>query len=146
MQGIITFDPVAWRAQFPQFGNDTEWPDAQLSGLFDMACCFIWPFPWRAVGRKCLTLMLYLMTAHLAESQRMLNAGQATSGVQTGASVDKVSVSLQAPPITSGWQQWLSTTPYGLQLWALLSVRSKGGFYVGGSIERYGYRKAGGIF
>lgn len=146
MQGEVELDVTAWRELYPAFADVTVWPDARLQNYWEQAKCFVWPVPWHAIGRRCLTQAMGMMLAHLCELTRRNQAGQGTAGIQTGATVDKVSVSFQAPPVKSGWQHWLGTTPYGMELWALLSVKAAGGFYVGGSIERYGFRKAGGGF
>ena len=85
------------------------------------------------------------MTAHLVFSNDLINAGQ-TSVLVTGSTIGSVSVSLQPPPQTDQFSWWLNTTPYGQQLDALLSIRSVGGIYLGGSSERKGFRKIGGSF
>jgi hypothetical protein len=53
---------------------------------------------------------------------------------------------MQPPPETNQWQWWLSLSPWGQQLLALLLVKSAGGFYIGGFPERQGFRKAYGLF
>lgn len=141
-----TFDSVAFRAQFPFFASELKYPDEQLSGYFTMATCYIYPHDWVGLSGDCLQLALNLMTAHLAYSNYLLvTNGSATSGVMTGAGIDKVNISLQAPPIKNAWQQWLSTTPFGLQLWALLRAVSRGGFVSGGLPERDAFRNVYGI-
>lgn len=85
------------------------------------------------------------MTAHLTQLSTMAAAGQAT-GVGQSATVGAVSVSMVPPPIKSGFQYWLASTPYGMQLWALLNVKGAGGLYVGGLPEKTAFRKVGGIF
>lgn len=64
----------------------------------------------------------------------------------TSASEGSVSVGMMAPPAKNGWQFWLSSTPYGVQLGALLGVASAGGVFIGGSEERAAFRKAGGVW
>lgn len=140
------FDPAAFRKMFPHFADTTKYPDELLSGYYDSATCFVYPESWRMLHGKCLQRALYLLVAHLGGLGDQIKAGVITSGIQTGATVDKVSVTIQAPPATTGWKFWLSTTPWGLELWALLSVKSAGGVYVGGSRERQGFRKAWGRF
>ena len=48
--------------------------------------------------------------------------------------------------VKSAFGYWLLTTPYGNELRMLLDIVGGVGFYVGGSCEREGFRKAGGIF
>lgn len=88
---------------------------------------------------------LNLMTAHIAKSFKLINAGQAQV-VLRGASEGPVNIQMEPPPAKTMWQWWLATTPYGQQLLAFLDVQSAGGFYIGGSCERQGFRKAGGRF
>jgi hypothetical protein len=75
------------------------------------------------------TLALNLMTAHLVFLSDQVAAGE-TGGVVTGATIDKVSVTLEPPPSSNNWQYWLNQSPYGKQLLALLQVASVGGMYV----------------
>lgn len=140
------FDVGQFRAQFPAFANVTKYPDALLSGYFDMGTCYISPIDWPGLSGNCLQQALNLMTAHLVTLSTKANAGKSQSGPVSAASIDKVSVTMQPPPIKNEWQSWLATTPWGLQLWALLQVKAAGGFYVGGGIEREGFRTAGGFF
>lgn len=142
-----TFDVAAFRLQFPQFADATKYPDALLSGYFQMATCYISPDDYACgLHGDCLQLALNLMTAHLAALGALDSTGQGTVGIITSSTIDKVSVTQQVPTTKSAWQFFLSKTPYGIQLWALLGVKSAGGWMVGGSIERRGFRKAGGVF
>lgn len=140
-----TFDVAAFRAQFPAFTSTTKYPDLQLAGYFTMAGCYVYPCDWSLFSGDCLQLALNLMTAHLAHTNAQVIAGNTTTGAVTGASIDKVSVSLAGPPTTNGWQAWLATTPYGLQLWALIRSKARA-FAVGGLPERQGFRRVGGGF
>lgn len=147
MSGEHVFAPVAFRAQFPAFASTTKYPDEQLSGYFTMASVFIYPIDWCALSGDTMQLALNLLTAHLAQINAATLRGNTATGIVTGASIDKVSVSLQAPATTSAWQAWLATTPYGMQLWALFSAR-KGCLrgVVGGNAEREAFRRVGGGF
>lgn len=140
------FNAVEFREKFPAFADATKYPDELLSGYFDMAKCFVWPHEWCLLHGDCLQNAMDLMTAHIAFSQTMINNGQSVPGIMVGATIDKVSVSVSPPPTSNGWQYWLATTPYGMMLWALLIGKASGGFYVGGSPERRGFRKIGGFF
>jgi hypothetical protein len=53
---------------------------------------------------------------------------------------------MQAPPAANAWQYWLNTSPYGMQLLALLQAKGVGGLYVGGLPERDAFRKVYGVF
>ncbi len=144
---LIVFDPAAFRAQFKAFENTSCYPNITLEGWFEMAtayisaednCCYMLSGAKRA-------LALNLLTAHIGTLFKIINEGE-TPGVVTSATIDKVSVSIKAPPDQSQFQAWLSTTPWGQQLNALLQVASVGGFYVGGVAERNGFRRAYGGF
>ena len=60
------------------------------------------------------TLALNQMTAHLLYLSGLIAAGN-TPGVLVGATIDKISVTLEPPPAPNQWQYWLQTTPYGQQ-------------------------------
>jgi hypothetical protein len=140
-----TFDVAAFRAQFPAFTSPTKYPDLQLAGYFTMAGCYVYPCDWSMLSGDCLQLALNLMTAHLAFTNAKVIAGNTATGIVTGASIDKVSVSLTAPTTRNAWQAWLATSPYGMQLWALIATKAKP-FAIGGLPERQGFRRVGGGF
>ena len=135
-------DSAAFKAQFVEFSALT---DDQVQGYAGMAAAYVDPGDGPLLSGPSLQLALTLMTAHLAKSFQMIGAGQ-TAVVVAGSAEGSVSVSLVAPPVKGAWQWWLATTPYGQQLWALLQIQSAGGFYIGGSMERAAFRKAGGVF
>ena len=141
----IVFDVAAFRVAFPAFANDTTYPDATLQAYWDAACCYISPCDYGWLHGACRARALNLMTAHLAALSTMIANGQAV-GVGQSATVGAVSVSMVPPPIKSGFQYWLAITPYGIQLWALLSAKAAGGLYVGGLPEKSAFRKVGGVF
>lgn len=105
---------------------------------------------WLLNGKK-YEIAIKLMTAHLlhcnygerGDSETFSNNGV---GVVASASEGSVSVSFATPPTKNAWQHWLASSPYGLQLWALLKQLSASGFYVGGLPERRAVRKVGGVF
>lgn len=144
---VITFDVTAFRAAFPQFANLTKYPDARLQGYFDSASCIINnnDYGCGSLTGTCRVRALNLQTAHLAALADIIAGGQAP-GLVNSATVDKVSVSLTPPPFKNQWQWWLSLTPYGAELLALLQAKAVGGFYVGGLPEISAFRKVGGIF
>ena len=142
---IITFDVDLFREQFPAFADPLIYPDVMLQMYWDMAICYISDEDYGWLKGACRLLALNLMTAHLIASANLIIAGQ-TSQLIAGATIDKISVSLTPPPLRNQWQWWLSTTPYGLQLWALLQANIVGGFYVGGLPELAGFRRVGGGF
>jgi hypothetical protein len=136
-------DLVNFRALFPEFATTPN--DAQLAAYWGMATQYMSPNDGVVLYGDTLQLGLNLMTAHLAKSMTLISSGK-QSVVVSSSSEGSVSVSLVPPPIKSGWQWWLSTTPYGAQLWALLNIKTAGGLMVGGSLERASFRHAGGVF
>lgn len=139
----IEFDLNAFRAAFPAFATT---PVPTLNLYWDFATDFITnELPQCGVATKIQTRFINLMAAHLLELSVQIAAGD-TPGITTGATVDKVSVTIQPPPERNQWQYWLNQTPYGQQLLALLQVQSAGGFYVGGSPVTAGFRREGGRF
>jgi len=141
------YNDANFRAQFPAFAGTGTYPQAMLQGYWTMGTAYInqdgGPGWMRNPAQ--LQLALDLMAAHLAQSYTLINAGIPSVVVQ-GATEGSVSVSMTPPPITSAFGYWLATTPYGAQLRALLDAVASVGFYVGGSNERGGFRKAGGRF
>lgn len=143
-----TFDVATFRLLFPAFANPTLFPDLYLDAQWTAATGYIGSYDGCLLAGARLQQALNLMTAHLVQLNVIIaNGGQTpTVGVLQSATVDKVTVSNVPPPATNGWKYWLATTPYGLQLWALLQMASAGGLYIGGSTERRAFRKAGGRF
>lgn len=144
---IITFDVAAFRLAYPAFANVTTYPTLTLQGYWDAATSYI-----SDQNSGCLmlkggarVLALNLMTAHLAALFTIIAAGE-TPGVETGATIDKISVQMMPPPVRNQWQFWLSQTPYGAQLLALLQANTAGGMYTGGMGELGAFRRIGGVF
>lgn len=140
--GTVAFDVADFQRKFPEFATQSP---VNLAGYWDLASEYISPTEGSVYQGATLANALNLMTAHLAKLTAMSIAGQ-TPSVVSGGTEGSVSVSLVPPPVKSGWQWWLSTTAYGQQLWALMQIKSAAGLYVGGSLERASFRKAGGVF
>lgn len=140
-----TFDVAQFRDQFPQFANETTFPDEMLQQYWNAATCYVTPDDFCYLSGDCLQLALNLMTAHLAALSILIAAGKTPRLVQS-ATIDKVSVDFTPPPLKNQWQWWLSTTPYGMQLFALLQAKAVGGYYIGGLPESAAFRKVAGIF
>ena len=138
---VQALDPAAFKAQFPEFGT---FADAAITAYWDMATQYMSATDGVMLSGSTLAFALNLLTAHLAKSFLIISTG--SPGVVNSATEGGVSVSMTPPPVKNAWQWWLATTPYGVQLWALLQVQTAGGVFVGGSAERNAFRKAGGIF
>lgn len=140
-----TFDVAAFRLAFPAFANVTAYPNIRLQGYWDMATQFVNNSTNCQLTLAALTLLLNLITAHIAQIFTLIAAGQ-TPGQINSATVDKITVSMTLAPQPNQWQWWLGLTPYGQQALALLQVKSVGGFYFGGLPEISAIRKVYGIF
>ena len=146
MSSVITFDVTTFRLQFPAFADPVKYPDALLQQNWDMATCYISNTDYGlSLTGNCLVLALNYMTAHLTALNNITAANQLPS-LQTSATVDKVSVTTTPPPLKTQLQWWLSLTPYGQQLYALLQVKSAAGWYIGGLPETSAIRKVYGVF
>lgn len=137
---ILIFDVVEFRAAYPAFTDTTLYPDSLLQQYWDTATCYISDENYGAMKDGCRRLALNLMTAHLTYLSNLIAQGKAGTITQS-ATIDKVTVTLTPPPINQGDQfaWWLNTSVYGAQLLSLLSVKSAGGFYIGGSLTRYAF-------
>jgi hypothetical protein len=146
---VHTLDLAKFRALFPEFANTTTYPDARIQLYWDTAGTIMGASDGPLLSGDQLDICLYYLAAHLLKTavvQAAASGGGSAAGVVTGATIDKTSVTLAAPPFKDGWAYWLSTTPYGLELWALLSVMSAGGVYLGASNAIHGFRGPAGGF
>ena len=140
---VMTY--ATFRAMFPAFADTVAYPDASLDLQFAMATGYVSPEVSGDMTAAVQQSAVYLMTAHLLALGALIAAGKTPAVVQQ-AGIDQVTVTLQPPPVRGQWRWWLSTTPYGQQLLALLDAQSVGGFFVGGIPERDAFRKAYGVF
>lgn len=113
-----------FRGSFPEF-SATSYPDTLVQRFITMAeaYCSVKNFRVKPAVR---VLLIELMTAHLITlnnidptTHESTGSGSVT-GFETSASVGGVSVSLQAPIARNAFEQWINSTGYGQQYWALL--------------------------
>lgn len=142
-----SYNDVNFRAQFPAFADTTKFPTATLSATWTTGTAYISPDanPGWTTNSARLQRALDLLCAHLTQLGVQI-AGGTPMGVMSAASEGSVAITLQPPPAKSAFGYWLSTTTYGIELRMLLNIVGGVGFYVGGSCEREGFRKAGGVF
>ena len=135
-----------FRKMFSEFELEGKYPNEVLEIWFGIASGHL-PKS-RSFSEKSYNYALMLMVAHLISlnEKSASESSGGNSGIVTSASEGSVSVSFSAPPTQNGWEFWLSSTPYGLQLWALLQQMSSGGRYIGGLPERSAERKVGGVY
>lgn len=137
-------DLAAFRAGYPTFANVALWPDAYLQASFDTAVLFLGAWDTCGLEGDRRQTMLYLLTAHLLQTNgpALAPAGSGAGvGAITSATIDKVTVQRQAPPTKGALSFFLSGTPWGVQLWALLRQRVAGGFYAIGRPEQAAFRR-----
>lgn len=140
----INYNDTAFRALFPAYANTVQYPAAAVQVYWDTATAYVSNrtggcyIGGMTVAQQ--TLALNQMTAHLLYLSGLIASGN-TPGVMVGATIDKISVTLEPPPAPNQWQYWLNQTPYGQQLLALLQVASVGGFYASSAVPgRAGFR------
>ena len=144
----ITLDIATFRALYPQFADETAFPDGALNLQYGLAGGYVSADTYGDMSVSARTNALMLMLAHLLALGVIIARGgyQGQAGVVTSSKVGDVSVTLSPPTQLTQWRWWLNGTPYGAQLVALLDAQSTGGFFVGGLPERSAFRKVGGIF
>lgn len=135
------FNPVAFQAAFPQFAST---PDATINGWVSL----VTNSPqgdW--FGNIAGLTDQQLIVAHIGYLLSKAASGSgAPGGAITSAAQGSVNVSFVPPPVKTGLQYYLSSSPYGQMLWANLCIAAAGGDYVGGLPERRAFRKVGGVF
>lgn len=141
---VYQFDVTQFRTLYPAFANVGAFPTATLQQFWYNALSYIEPYPTPNLYGYRRLQAINLMTAHLVALSVLIAAGQ-TPGIVSGATIDKISVTLDPPPKPNQFQWWLNTTPYGQQLLAILQVNSTSGFYVGGSPQIGAFRGASGV-
>lgn len=140
----FSLDLGKFRAEYPAFSDTNTFTDDVLLSCYETAGFYVANENYGRLRDRAREKALDLMTAHLAALSVIVSEGGSPSVAQA-ASVDKVSVTMTPPPVKSQYAWWLSTTPYGMQLLALLNVKSAGGFFVGGSDTRGGFRSNAGF-
>ena len=142
------FSIPAFRVALPAFSSELVRPDLTIQSAYDMSGCYVTAARTFYSCEKCQDVVTNLIVAHLLTlNGSKLAPANHTPGKVASAGVGSVSVSLV--DTTAGKSQfsiWHSKTPYGEQLLALFSTLAAGGWYVGGSPERRGFRKVGGRF
>jgi hypothetical protein len=128
---ILTFDYDSFIAVAPAYSNITLYPEDLLQQYWNNAINYVSDISTQGnlqcTGRQ---YAINLMVAHLVYIAGLIAIGQ-VPGLMQNATIDKVTVGLTPPPLKNQWQWWLSVSPYGGQLLALLQVNSVGGQYIG---------------
>lgn len=127
---ILAFDYALFQAQIPQYA--TSPPESVVAVYWSIATFYVSKVNFGSLHGDARQYAINLCAAHLIYLSNELAAGQVPYIVQN-ATIDKISVALVPPPTKTLFQWWLSTSPYGAALLALLQIKSVGGFYIGGS-------------
>lgn len=113
-----------FRTQFPEF-DATNYPDALITRFITMAEAYCSTTNYR-IRPAVRILLIELMMAHLITLSEIdpttheVKTMGGIAGFELSASVDGVSVSKQAPIAKNSFEQWIQSTGYGQQYWALL--------------------------
>lgn len=137
----FTFNYEQFIALVPAYSNAELYPEATLQAYWNSAINYVSDQNFGYVNGDSRQYALNLMTAHLVYIAGLIANGQVPNLMQN-ATIDKVTVGLTPPPLKNQWQWWLSVSPYGQQLFALLQVNSVGGSYIGGSAVLSGFTGA----
>jgi len=120
----INYNDAGFRALFAPYASPITYPANTIQTFWNSAILYInnrygGRFTGMSVAQQ--TQAINLMTAHLLYLSDLIAAGEVPS-IITGATIDKITVSIEPPPVKNQWQYWLQTTPYGQQLLALLQI------------------------
>ncbi|WP_122762979.1 DUF4054 domain-containing protein [Salmonella enterica] len=127
--------PEKFRADFPQFADETKYPTTMIQARLVLADVLM---NESRFGEDVFPYVVGLFVAHYmalyAADMRGVavgGAGGANSGVQTSKSVDKVSVSYDAStPLNPDAGFW-NNTRYGSEFWEYLMIFGAGAIQLG---------------
>jgi len=125
------FDIAKFKKNFSQFNHIDD--DIILDNV-EVAKCYI------DQSSKCYNQLLNLVVAHMLYlKEQQANGNNNTSSIAS-ATIDKVSISYQAPVSNSSTSQWFNLSPYGLEF-LVLNKRCNGTpRYYGGSLNKISIR------
>lgn len=137
MADVIIITVNDFRSAMPAFSNTTKYPDATIELFIGQSYNYISNKNCGSLRDNARKYALELMAAHLLTINDKITSGNVSAGGRiTSASIDKISVSLEAPQSKNDWNYWLSLTPYGQALLALLASKAPIGIYSGGKNYR----------
>jgi len=141
---MVNLDIAQFRVDFKEYADTGDYPDALITSNFEVAELYLNNYDYGYLS-PALSRALYLMTAHQMRINDAIANGD-TGLLTTSSSIGAVSVTATPPQTQNEFTYWLSTTPYGIQLLALLKAYSAGGFIIGGRPIRSAFRKYDGSF
>jgi hypothetical protein len=122
----------AFISQFPEFA---ETDTMLIETMINRACMFVELCGWECGKKKQLVIFLY--AAHFLTLQSWITNGDAAGGMETSASIDRVSVTKTlATNNSDSTFVTLPYTRYGEMLLEFFNVHFATPFYVGGSYTR----------
>ena len=116
---VVTFDPVAFKVAYPAFVNVD---DDFLQSCFNEAGLYLSNTdcsPVQDITKR--TLLLWMLTAHIATLKGALNPGGSTTPVGRIASATEGSVSIGTEYNAPGTAAWFIQTQYGAAFWQATS-------------------------
>ena len=116
-------------SQFPEFTNTDN-----VELYINRALLYFERHCWFCAKRK--QYAVFLIAAHLLALQDNIGNGENSGGLQTGASIDKVSVSIAPPPFSDASDYFFNQTVYGQELLAFFDTIATLPKFIGGTINR----------
>lgn len=118
MSNVFVFDPVAFKAVFPQFSSFT---DEQLTWFFEsVENTALGNYETSCIDLETRKKLFYLLVAHKAELQNRINSGNSgLVGRISSATEGSVSISTEYNSGSGAMAQWLNQTPYGADYYAM---------------------------
>ncbi len=130
MLPIILYDYAYFNALYPEFAvAPYNYNSTKIETFWDQAIQYISDVNFGVLRDKARKLAINQMTAHLAYINNLASSGE-QSGIMTAATVGDVNISLTPPPFKDGFEYWIQSSIYGMQLLALLNLKSVGGIYI----------------
>jgi hypothetical protein len=141
---LLEFNYDQFIALCPAYSDPVKYPEAILQAFWDSATNYISnKSTFGVLVEEKRQYALNLMTAHLVYISGLIASGTVPYLMQN-STIDKITVGLTPPELKNQFQWWLSVSPYGQQLLALLQILSVGGFYIGGTGPRLAFGYQGG--
>nr|DAO58740.1 MAG TPA: head to tail adaptor [Caudoviricetes sp.] len=127
--------PEKFRADFPQFADETKFPTTMVQARLALADVLM---SESRFGEDIFPYVVELFVAHYMtlyaadmRSSSVGGAGGANSGVQTSKSVDKVSVSYDVSATLNPDAGFWNNTRYGSEFWEYLMIFGAGAIQLG---------------
>ena len=127
MTGVVVLDIAAFRAEFPQFADETQFPAAMLEAQWKVAGRFVDNSEGSRLPYDLRELVLPLVLCHL-----LTLAGRSSGLVGALTSATEGSVSAGSTFTPRQGSQWWMQTQCGATAWELLMPYRLGGRWIAG--------------